>query len=275
MKKIENFADLPRYDNPPVIEVVCGVQFKPLTKFLVGHYGALWQRFKPEYSQCKEAAPLASRVERFDALPVSDEPPEFLPRTWFADKRQSRIVQVQRDRFLHNWRKTAGKYPHYEKIVGLFKDHYATFLAFIADNNLGKVEPLQYEMTYVNHVPKSAGWETLEEFGEVFPDFPWRSDDPWRRGKKRFLPKPDGRNLVLHFTFPDKSGRLYVTIRNGFRRKDRQPVLLLDLTVRGIEAENSAGTMERWFEVAHDWIVRGFADLCSREVQTNVWRRTR
>ena len=277
MKQSENSTGLPRYDNPPVIEVVCGVQFKPLTKFLVGHYGALWQRFKPEYDQCKELPPLAPRIELFGELEIAKEPPPeiFVPRTWFVHRDRSKIVQVQRDRFLHNWRKTASEYPHYEKIISLFKDRFAIFLDFLRDNDLGKVEPLQYEMTYINHIPKSKGWKTLDEFDEVFPDFPWHSEDPWKPGRKRFLPKPDGRNLVFHFTFPDRNGRLYATIRNGVRRTDRHPMLLLDLTVRGIEVDNSIEAMERWFNMAHDWIVRGFADLCSREMQDNVWRRTK
>ena len=277
MTQSANSIDLPRYEKPPVVEVVCGVQFKPLMKFLVGHYGALWQSFKAEYVQCKEVPPLAPRIELFGELEVAKEPPPeiFLPRTWFVHKDRSRIVQVQRDRFLHNWRKTASNYPHYEKIIGPFKDCYENFVAFVEDNDLGKVEPIQYEMTYINHMPRAEGWDTLDEFGKVFPDFSWCSEDPWQPRRKRFLPKPDGHNLVFHFDSPDRSGRLYATIRNGVRRMDRHPMLLLDLTVRGIGAGNSVETMETWFNMAHDWIVRSFADLCSSEMQDTIWRRTK
>ena len=269
---------LPRYDKPPVSEVVCGVQFKPLEKFLLAHYGELWQSFKPEYNRCEETAPLAPTIERFGKLPPTDvqPPPEpFFPRIWFIHKDESGVVQVQRDRFLHNWRKADGEYPHYERVIKLFKERYETFLTFLSDNDIGTAEPLQYEMTYINHMPQSEGWETLNEFCKVFPDFPWLEDDPWKPGKKRFLPNPHGRNLRLNFTFPDESGRLHVIIRNGVRRTDNRPVLLLELTVRGIGTEKSVETMEDWFNVAHDWIVRGFADLCGTEMQDNVWRRTR
>lgn len=269
---------LPAYDNPPVIEVVCGVQFKPLVKFLVAHYGELWQRFKPEYDQCQETGPLVPVLERFGESSVTDvQPPAepFLPRIWFVHKDKSGIVQVQGDRFLHNWKKAAGEYPHYEKVIKLFRDHYATFLTFLTDNNLGAVEPLQYEMTYINHIPLPKGAEPLNEFSKVFPDFPWHDEDPWKPGRKRFLPNPDGCNLLLNFTFPDKSGRLHVTIRNGVHRVERHPVLLLDLTVRGIGTGKSIEAMESWFGAAHEWIVRGFADLCGKELQDEVWRRIR
>ena len=277
MKQSATSTGLPRYDKPPVTEVVCGVQFEPLKKFLMPHYGELWQRFKPEYNRCEEMQPLLPMFERFGKLPPTDvQPPSepFLPRIWFVRKDESGVVQVQRDRFLHNWKKVQGEYPHYERVIDLFKDRYATFLAFLGDNNLGTVKPLQYEMTYINHVLQSEGWETLKEFSKVFPDFPWPVDDPWKPGRNRFLPNPDGRNFRLNFTFPDESGRLHVTLRNGVRLEDDRPVLLLDLTVRGIGADKSVETMEGWFDVAHDWIVRGFADLCGKEMQDNVWRRT-
>ena len=232
----------------------------------------------PEYNQCEETAPLIPMIERFGELSSADvQPPSepFLPRIWFVHKEESGIIQVQRDRFLHNWRKAGTEYPHYERVIELFKDRYETFLNFLGENDLGIVEPLQYEMTYINHIPQSEGWKTLEDFSKVFPDFPWATDDPCKPARKRFLPNPDGRNLRLNFTFPDESGRLHVAIRNGVRHKDNRPVLLLDLTVRGIGAQKSAETMEGWFDVAHDWIVQGFADLCGKEIQDNVWRRTR
>ena len=278
MQQSETSTGLPSYDSPPVIEVVCGVQFKPLTKFLVVHYGDLWRKYKPEYDGCEETNPLVPIIERFgDSSSTDLQPPSepFLPRLWFVHREKSGIVQVQRDRFLHNWKKAAGEYPHYEKVFNLFKDRYTTFLTFLAENKLGTVEPVQYEMTYVNHIPQPMGWETLNEFSKVFPDFPWHTEDPWKPGSKRFLPSPDGRNLSLNFSFPDQSGRLHVTIRNGVHRIGKHPVLLLDLTVRGIGPEKTKAAMVRWFDVAHEWIVRGFADLCGQEMQDNVWRRTR
>lgn len=276
MNQEEASTALPKYETPPVVEVVCGVQFAPLKALLVPHFGELWQKFKPDYDRCEEMGPLAPMVERFGQLPPTHiEPPSepFLPRVWFVHKDDSGVVQVQRDRFLHNWRKAGGDYPHYDAVIKLFKQRYETFLDFLAENELGTVEPIQYEMTYVNHVPQSEGWETLEDFGNVFPDFPWHAHDPWRSENRRFLPNPDGRNLRLNFTLPDESARLHVTIRNGERRNDRHPVLLMELTVRGIGTDKSEGAMERWFDVAHEWIVRGFADLCGKEMQERIWKR--
>ena len=57
---------LPNYENPPVIEVVCGILFQELASLSGAHLGLLWQRLQPEYDHVQEVAPLApaDRAER-------------------------------------------------------------------------------------------------------------------------------------------------------------------------------------------------------------------
>jgi hypothetical protein len=50
-------------------------------------------------------------------------------------------------------------------------------------------------------------------------------------------------------------------------------MLLLELTVRGIGQFKSHEQMWEWFDLAHKWIVYGFADLTSKEVQKEIWKR--
>lgn len=44
---------LPEYRLPPVIEVVCGVQFAPIPGFLSVHFGEFWQRVKEAYPKAE------------------------------------------------------------------------------------------------------------------------------------------------------------------------------------------------------------------------------
>ena len=267
-------ADLPSFENPPVIEVVCGIQFKALERLLVPHFGELWERFKPDYDGCQEAPPIMPAIEQFVGLEAVEvelptEPP--LPRIWLVHKDENGLIQVQRDRFLHNWKKIRpqDQYPRYGYVKDLFEQHLATFEKFLAELNLGSLAVRQYEMTYVNHISQGEGWETLSDLASVFPDFAWR-DRP-----ERFLKVPQGRNLRLTFPVPDKSARLHATIRNAVRPDDQRPLVLFELTVRGIGTDTSRQAMWRWFDVAREWIVRGFADLTGDEIQKKVWRRTR
>jgi uncharacterized protein (TIGR04255 family) len=142
---------LPEYENPPVDEVVCGVLFEPVKGFLLPHYGLLWEKFRPDYPHCQEVSPLMPIIETFDDLPSPEV--EFteipLPRIWFLHN-DGRIIQVQRDRFLHNWRKLqpTDEYPRYHTVFHLFQSHLSTFQAFLLERKLGSLLPRQYEMTY-------------------------------------------------------------------------------------------------------------------------------
>ncbi len=265
---------LPDYEKPPVAEVVTGIQFKPIKKLAGPYLGLLWEKFKADYPQIKEAPPLMPIIESFsDEAPVVDMTvlgdPFGLTRTWFETKDGNGLIQVQKDRFLHNWKKEkdSDKYPHYDYVISNFRSCLATFEKFLEEHDLGKVESTQFEMTYVNHIPKGAGWETLDDVGNVFEDFV-------RKNKNRFLPLPEGFNWQTSFRV-EHASRLYVSIRLGKRKTDGLSAILLELTARGISGDQSPSSMWSWFDMAHKWIVCGFADLTADNIQNNVWRRTR
>jgi uncharacterized protein (TIGR04255 family) len=268
--KMEN--PLPDFENPPVTEVVCGVLFKPINAFLTPYLGLLWEKYKSDYPESREVAPLDPIIERYDELPqimldISNVPP--LPRIWFVQEKGNGIIQVQRDRFLHNWRKVDAQdeYPRYHIVKQMFMDRFSRFKEFLTQNSLGDIDPLQYEMTYINHISQGEGWSDLLEIGKVFPDFAFRTQ------KERFLPKPSGINWQTTFKLPGREGRMHAVVRYVKVRETGQPLLLLELTVRGIGEDKSFEGMESWFDLAREWIVRGFADLTGKDIQEATWKR--
>ena len=262
---------LPDYNKPPVIEVVCGVTFKDLNGLLLPHVGLLWDRYRAEYPTCQEHAPLAAVVERFDDQPSTSFSLDFpLPRSWFVHRDQTGIVQVQRDRFLHNWKKVreGDEYPRYSTVFALFKERLATFTTFLAEQGIGELRPTQYEMTYVNHVPFGETPSGTGDVGRVFPDFCWQAEE-------RFLPKPEYFTWRTSFVLPpEANGRLHTTIRTARRTADNAPLIVLDMTARGMPQDSSEAAMQGWFDIAHEWIVKGFSDLTSEKMQKS-WERTK
>jgi hypothetical protein len=105
--------------------------FSNLAKLLAPHLGLLWDRYKPTYSECQELAPLAVQVEGASGaqpgVELLEVPP--LPRVWFMEPNGNRLIQVQRDRFHHNWRKInpEDEYPRHKKVLELFHDRLETF----------------------------------------------------------------------------------------------------------------------------------------------------
>jgi uncharacterized protein (TIGR04255 family) len=264
--------NLPQFENPPVVELVCGVQFEPLKMFLVPHIGLLWERFRDRFGSIRQLMPLAPVIERFDA-PVDDTtnlPGDFPlhPRVWFESVDGTGLIQIQRDRFLYNWKKVKydDQYIHYVHLIRAFKEYLSIFESFLESNSLGEIKSLQYELTYVNHIPQGQGWDSPSDIGRVFPDL------NWRKGSERFLPDLEGLNAQMSFRLPENQGRLHSTIRYGVRRPN-QPIIVMDLTCRGIGVERSRPEMWKWFDLAHEWIVRGFEDLTRIEIPKPIWSR--
>jgi uncharacterized protein (TIGR04255 family) len=272
---MQDKRNLPEFEQPPVIEVVCGVLFRNLDALLAPHLGLLWDKYRSEYPSSEERNPLWPVVEPSgDELSpsVAVEGPiniPSLPRVWFVSEDDTSIIQVQRDRFLCNWREgeSKQKYPRFQTVFSTFRKRLDVFVKFLSDESIGSLEPLQYELTYVNHIPKGEGWTSLADIGNVVPDFAWRAKE------SRFLDEPEIVNWQSRFLLPDGLGRLHVTLRLVLRASDRLPMLRFDLTARGIQKVQSEDSMHDWFEVGHEWIVRGFTDLTAAKAHNELWRR--
>lgn len=263
-------AALPEYAQPPVVEVVCGTAFEPVPNLTVPHLGLFWQRLGAEYTRCVEAPPLATLEEQFDVdggAVAGVELPGVLPapRVWFVHRDDSRIVQVQRERFLCNWRKTHAdhQYPRYQNVISSFDAQLQLFHDFVGEYAHIPLVHRQYELTYINHISDGLPWRSLEDIGAALPDFAWRR-------QKRFLPAAELCDLRLAFRLPRDVGRVHMRVNNAFRKADRHPLLVLELTARGFHTSR-----RDWFDIAHDFIVRTFADLTSSQLQQEVWRRSR
>jgi uncharacterized protein (TIGR04255 family) len=264
-----SFQKLPHYANPPVTEVAFSIFFSSID-ILTPHIGRLWDEFQPNYPSCSDVAPLIPKVEIFNEtieaeFRFTDIPP--LPRVWFISSDETRIIQIQRDCFIHNWRKIQpeDEYLRYEKLICEFKEHLSQLDSFLQEANLGRVHPKQYELIYVNQIPLGNGWQTLGDIGDIFPDFAWRSNS------QRFLGNPKAISWTTTFEMPNQIGRLHVAIRHVM--SDNVPMLSFELTARGIGEDKSLGNITNWFDVAHEWIVRGFADLTGEKFQNDIWNR--
>ncbi len=259
----------PSFSKPPVVEVVMGVQFQSLSGLKAPHLGLFWETVRSTYSECSENVPIAPQIEdlsrpaglRDPQLQLSQTPP--LPRIFFECATGEWLIQLQQDRFLHNWRSpgSTAEYPRYPAVREKFFSQWSNFQRFVAENKLGEISLAQLEITYLNHI---APWSTGSHFGEVFPDFRWREGS-------RLLAEPEACNISCAFTSSDSPSRLRATVRPGIHR-EKGNVLLFDLTVRGVPPQDH--DLESWFEEGRRWIVTAFVDLTSDEWHKK-WERIR
>lgn len=271
-KKSGPMGPLPDYKNPPVIEVVYGMQFEPLG-LQCPTVGLFWQTVRQDYPSFVENPPLVPIIEKFDLDKRTEPRIELtarlpLPRLWFVDRAENWLIQLQDDRFLYNWKKVKDRdaYPRYEFVSRKFFEAWDRFQAFCQSEGLPLPSVNQLELTYINHIRVADVQTYVEEASSIFPDMRWRENH-------EFLPSPEALAWKTSFLFPDRQGRLHISMRHAIRRKDQKPVLLLELTARGMPAIKERGSLRGWFAMAREWIVRGFADLTDKQVQKEQWGR--
>lgn len=255
----------PNFERPPINELVCGVVFERLRLFTAPFVGLLWNEYRADFPKAEHAPLLVS--ERTAAEALSLEQITF-PRIWFVHRDERTLIQVQNDRFLFNWRKVEreDEYPRFAYVIEEFRKHFERFNKFISEHNLGVLEVKTGELSYINHFLVGEGWNSLADIGSILPDMSWQH----REG--RYLPTPKLMSWRALFKLPKDKGDLTAKVDLGRRTTDDREILVLDLTARG-PVKGSAEAMWEWFQVAHDWIVQGFADLTDPKVQAETWKR--
>lgn len=266
---------LPDFANPPVVEVVLGVQFRPISGFQAPHIGLLWQALRKRFPRAEVHPPLGQQTELFGGRPQPSAQVSFefapvppTPRCWFLSEDHTQLIQVQQDRFIHNWRRIRPSevYPRYPEIRSTFQGEIQDFCTFVASERLGEVEPNQCEVTYVNHIASNHG-----ELSKVVTV--WRchfSDD--------FLRGPEAANLTQRHLICDSSGRplgrLHIAVHPAFSQEDDQPIFVLTLTARGAPRGPGLPGVFAFLDLGREWVVRGFASITTQEMHT-VWGRNR
>ncbi len=254
---------LPSYRNPPVDEVVCGFRFERFRGLKLPHIGLLWEKFRNDFPVTEHAVPIATD----NSLPVDEATGIPLPRVWFISKADNELIQFQSDRLYYNWRHRGDEYPRYPSIIKKFETVKSQLEVFAKELELGAIKPLECELTYINHIPAGAGWETIADLPKIIGDFAWQKE------KHRFLPNPTSVAWQARFELPEHKGSLSVKLSQATRKIDGVPSLILELTARGFGEEKTDKAMRNWFDLAHEWIVRGFTELTEKEIQESIWKR--
>jgi uncharacterized protein (TIGR04255 family) len=268
--------DLPDFRKPSLAETVLSLQLEPIGGLTTAHVGLLWQRFREQLPFIEEHAPLPPVFEKFGPpspasveVTIEEKPP--VPRVWFLNEPKAELIQVQADRFIHNWRKMEGMepYPRYEPIRDKFRGEVAILAQFLKDERLGTLAVNQCEVTYVNHIEPSGVWERHGQLEMALRN--------WSRlPAGAFLPEPEDGGVRLRFVIPSEAGepigRLHVAMQPAWKKADNSPILSMNLTARGAPIGEGIEGAFAFFDLGRRWIVKGFADLTTPDMH-RVWER--
>ncbi len=266
---LESFDKLPKYQNPPLIEVCCGVIFSP---FLLKSTfpGIFANTLKNEFPKVTDAPLIASQPDEFlfsDLVP--------LRRVWFISEDDQRLIQLQENRFHFNWRKTdneSNSYPHFESVFLHFTRYLKTFLDIYSTETTSESKPshIHFELSYVNLI-ESISLENMSiSLDQLLLDHKYSDSE------NRFLKRPDNSFSKSVFQLNNNMGELTITAHKAREVITKQLVMRYELTIRGMIEERTDDLLkdaEQWFEQAHPIIVLAFQDTLNKEIQEKVWRK--
>jgi uncharacterized protein (TIGR04255 family) len=260
--------DLPEFDAPPLVEVVLGTFFVTQKRLHGGHTGLFWGGIREQYPQYEDHPPLRTQRDgQAHRFSLSTSPP--MPRAWFIDATGTRLVQLQNDAFLYNWRRAGKKddYPRFEPIWEKFRENWGVFCRFAEEEQLGKPKAHMGEVTYVNHIPKDEFWPKLVDVSKLIG---FLHPTPAEGAEM------DSLDCSLQFRDGNERGRLNIQLSKAIDQSTGEQLLRFVLTVRGKLPKPEAGieANANWYSFAREWIVRSFADMTTEEAH-KMWRKTK
>lgn len=275
---VDRPADLPDYERPPLVEVVLGVQFAELQGYRTVHTGLLWaDKFREAYPRFVEQPPLNPTFEVFGPRTTAPQfelkpmPGPLVPRLWFMNNQETELVQIQANRFVRNWRKVGEgeKYPRYERLRERFFSELEEIDAFFRNQDIGAIHPNQCEITYVNRL-ELEGHDLRTRPGAALELFSRQGLRPSRHGGSS--PEPEDCNLSARYVLKDANGEPHGRLLIALQPWSNEPVLRLDLTVRGAPATADFDAVGDFLDKGRSAIVHCFTAITTEQMHKK-WGR--
>lgn len=264
---------LPQYDAPPVVEVVLSAQFDPVPGFTAAHAGRFWATLDhQEWTTAEEAPPIEDAFERFGDERVWASPglrliPGGQPaRIRIINSDHDHMLQIQPSRFVFNWRRRVGEYPSFRVLFPQFLGAFERFRTHCLSAGLEPLALNQWEVIYVNHIPRGDLWKTPDDWSAIIPCASFPTD-----GLKGH--KPEAVACRWDVVLDEIRGRLHVDLRFvRLESEQRGEALKLQLLARGPVKNEPGFDLEAGLNLGHETIVTAF-DAMTTQIAHRVWRR--
>jgi hypothetical protein len=159
----------PRLKDPPIVEVVCGFQFSPISgvdPILVGKY---WAQRAPTFPSKQIQPPVTDRqglalIEGIGPL-----------RCWLVSEDDQYVLQIQPDRFYFNWRKRKAAYPHFndygenEGVLSGSLREFAIFAEFCRAELGHAPNPARVDLVKIDLLVQQQHWTDFRDLAKLLP----------------------------------------------------------------------------------------------------------
>lgn len=185
------------------------------------------------------------------------------PLFWLLDESGHHLIQIQRDRLVVNWRKLSPdeSYPSFDSILPRWQAAWSAFERAVAMLGLDPLAPNACELTYFNAIEPAP-----TEIGELVSAWSAVHSDA-------FLPSPTEMRMAVGYPLPDDGGLLTMELSPAIRQDTGAGAVVFRVSARGWPVEPTHDAVLQFFDIAHEWIVRGFASFTTPTMH-HLWGRT-
>ncbi|GAK33238.1 hypothetical protein JCM17846_18650 [Iodidimonas nitroreducens] len=260
---------LPEFTNPPLNEVVLGVQFAPVPGYKPVHAAKIWGLFEREFPEVQEKSLLDSQYETFGGANVQSGPkisfgePPLGSRLWFLSKDGNNLLQFQPNRFIANWRKQAENsppYPRFEGIAEGFENNLAKLASHFAADFGYDLDIDQAKITYVNIIP-------VDHFSEI---------GEWLRILNGCLFDIEGVNAGFSEVIKDGADTPFARLRHEidsiYSADGKHKAFRLNLAFMGKPAGNNIASAMAFLAAGRQAIVTRFCDITTEKAH-KFWEK--
>lgn len=266
--ELERPGHLPDFANPPLDEVVLGVQFEPIVGYLSVHSRGIWDLFSESYPTVQEKPSLDPQFETFGGFNTQGNVelqigvPPVGCRLWFISADHSHLLQFQPNRFLINWRRRPNSetYPRFESIAEEFRANLITLVEHVRETFEHEISINQVEVTYINVIP-------VQDFGEAGNWFSiWDS--------KSINAEILTANVSeVHYNEEEKPcARLFHEIQCGQTIDGKQKAFRFSLVFRGIPNGKDLSSAIEFLRLGREKIVLRFDEITTEQAHT-IWSK--
>ncbi len=261
---------LPDFRNPPLNEVVLGVQFSSPKGYQQVYAGEVWNLFRSEFPRAEEHPAIAPAFETF-GLPSKGGQLDFATgashdRFWFLRQSGDELIQFQQDRLLHNWRKVGDQtnpYPRFESMINRFHAELEQLQDYLNSLSPQKLSINQCEISYINHI--------APEMGQIVKASDWLSFVRFSNSE------PEDFSISFRERIRDDDGkpqgRLTCETTTGIK-PDSSRIIVMKLTVRGAPKGTDIESALQFLTKGRELIVFRFAEVTT-DTAHKKWGRVK
>ncbi len=237
-----------KFENPPLTELVLGIQF-PTNLLTSNDIFNFYKILEEEFPVIQEHPLLPAFVEDGDESTLITFQQLSGTRKFFISESGEHLIQLQPNRIIFNWRKSAnGNENQYQNYLSVL-DNFFNVLKKLDSNQPFFEEVNQYEITCFDQFVLSDLNLELEECYSAFNlfsiNYPIKSLD-----------------CTFQLKSPELGGVTYVALRSAKRNEDQQDLIILETTCRGFQG-SGIENIHDWLTKAHDHLVNTFVNLIS------------